>query len=256
MRVSEYAPGVPCWVDLGSPDVEAAKAFYSALFGWVAQPSPPEAGGYTIFHLGDSPVAAVGPLTNEGQPPTWIWYAATPDADEVARRVEASGGKVLLAPFDVLDAGRMAVFLDASGTPFSIWQAGTFAGAQVVTEPGAVSWNELMTRDPEAATEFYGRVLGWAPKVNANPDMPYTEFQVDGRSVAGMMPMIGEAWPADLPDHWMIYFGVADCDASCEQVRSLGGSVSVPPTDVPGVGRFAVVADPTGAFFSVIALVG
>jgi len=71
-----------------------------------------------------------------------------------------------------------------------------------------------------------------------------------------MMPMIGEAWPDDLPDHWMIYFGVADCDASCEQVRSLGGSVSVPPTDVPGVGRFAVVADPTGAFFSVIALVG
>ena len=211
---------------------------------------------YTIFHLGDSPVAAIGPLLNEGQPPAWSWYAATRDADQVARKVEAAGGKVLMAPFDVLDAGRMAVFLDASGTPFSIWQAGTFAGAQVVTEPGAFSWNELMTRDPEAATEFYGRVLGWAPKVNANPDMPYTEFQVDGRSVAGMMPMIGEAWPADLPDHWMIYFGVADCDASCEQVRSLGGSVSVPPTDVPGVGRFAVVADPTGAFFSVIALVG
>lgn len=256
MRVNEYAPGVPCWVDLGSPDVEAAKAFYGALFGWAAQPSPPEAGGYTIFHLCDAPVAAVGPLTDEGQPPAWNWYAATPDADETARRVEASDGKVLVAPFDVLDSGRMAVFLDPTGTPFSVWQAGVFPGAQLVTEAGAFAWNELMTRDPEAATEFYGRVLGWTPKVSGNPDVPYTEFQVGGRSIAGMMPMVGEAWPADLPDHWMIYFAVADCDASVAKVRSLGGSVSVPPTDVPGTGRFAVVGDPSGAFFSVIAIEG
>ncbi len=256
MNVSEYAPGVPCWVDLGSPDVEASKAFYSALFGWAPQPSPPDAGGYTIFQKGDSPVAAVGPLFTEGQPPAWMWYAATPDAEEVARRVEASGGKVLIAPFDVLDAGRMAAFLDTSGTPFSVWQAGNFPGAMTVTEPGAFAWNELMTRDPDAAVDFYGRVLGWTAKVNANPDMPYTEFQLDGRSIAGMMPMIGDAWPADLPDHWMVYFAVEDCDAACEKVKELGGPVSVPPTDAPGVGRFAVVGDPTGAFFSVIALAG
>jgi predicted enzyme related to lactoylglutathione lyase len=256
MKVSEYAPGVPCWVDLGSPDVEASKAFYSALFGWAPQPSPPEAGGYTFFHKGDDPVAAVGPLFNEGQPPAWSWYAATPDADEIARRVEAAGGKVLVAPFDVLGAGRMAVFLDVSGTPFSVWQARDFLGARVVTEPGAFAWSELMTRSPDAAAEFYARVLGWIPKVNDDPDMPYTEFQVDGRSIAGMMPMVGDAWPAELPDHWMVYFGVEDCDASCEKIKELGGSVSVPPTEVPGIGRFAVVADPTGAFFSIIALAG
>ena len=256
MKVSEYAEGVPCWVDLGAPDVEAAKAFYGALFGWEAQPAPPDAGGYTIFHLGDSPVAAIGPLLNEGQPPAWSWYAATRDADQVARKVEAAGGKVLMAPFDVLDAGRMAVFLDSTGTPFSVWQAGVFPGALTVDEPGAFAWNELMTREPESATEFYGRVLGWAPKVNANPDMPYTEFEVGGRTIAGLMPMTSDAWPADLPDHWMVYFAVADCDAACATVRSLGGSVSVPPTDAPTVGRFAVVADPAGAFFSVIALEG
>src|SRR5947209_1664151 len=101
MQVTEYAPGVPCWVDLGTPDLEAARQFYGELFGWTPQPSPPEAGGYTFFHKGDSPVAAIGPLTNEGQPPAWSWYAATADADETARRVEAAGGKVLMAPFDV-----------------------------------------------------------------------------------------------------------------------------------------------------------
>src|SRR2546421_1428725 len=203
MKVSEYAPGVPCWVDLGSPDVEASKAFYSALFGWTPQPSPPESGGYTIFHKGDDPVAAVGPLQGDGQPPSWSWYATTRDADEVAGKVESAGGKVVVAPFDVLDAGRIAGFLDTSGAAFSIWQPRNFPGARAVTEPGAFTWNELMTRDPDAATEFYGRVLGWTPKINANPDMPYTEFQVEGRTIAGMMPMIGDAGPADLPDHWM-----------------------------------------------------
>jgi predicted enzyme related to lactoylglutathione lyase len=256
MKVSGYQPGVPCWVDLGSPDIDGAKAFYGALFGWTAQPSPPEAGGYTFFHLGDDPVAAVGPLFSAEQPPAWTWYAAVPDADEAARTVEVAGGKVLNAPLDVLDAGRTAVFLDPSGTPFSVWQPRAFPGATRVTEPGAFTWNELMTRNPEAATDFFARVLGWTAEVNANPDMPYTQFQVDGRSIAGMMPMRGEAWPEDLPDHWMVYFGVDDCDASCAKVRDLGGSVSVPPTEAPGIGRFAVAGDPSGAYFSLIALEG
>ena len=129
-------------------------------------------------------------------------------------------------------------------------------GAGVVNEPGAFAWNELMTREPDAAVEFYGRVLGWTAKVNANPDMPYTEFQIDGRSVAGMMPMIGDAWPAELPDHWMVYFAVEDCDVAGTKIQELGGTVSVPPTDIPGIGRFAVVSDPAGAFFSVITMAG
>ena len=130
MKVTEYQPGTPCWVDLASPDMDASKAFYTALFGWTAHTAPqPEAGGYTIFNKGDAAAAAAGPLFTGDQPPAWSWYAATPDADETARKVEAAGGKVLVAPFDVLDAGRMAVFLDTSGTPFSVWQAGTMLGA-------------------------------------------------------------------------------------------------------------------------------
>jgi predicted enzyme related to lactoylglutathione lyase len=253
--VHDHRPGAPSWADLASPDLAATRAFYTALFGWTAHIAPQEeAGGYTIFNHDGVPAAAAGPLFHEGQPSAWTWYAATTDADETARRVEAAGGKVLTAPFDVLDAGRMATFLDTNGTPFSVWQAGTMRGAGVVDEPGAHSYTEPMSRDPDAAAEFYGRVLGWTPKRNANPDKPYTEFQLDGRTVAGMLPMIGEAWPADLPDHWMVYFGVADCDAAAERIRQLGGSVSVPPTEVPGHGRFAVAGDPTGAYFSVITM--
>jgi predicted enzyme related to lactoylglutathione lyase len=257
MKITEYAPGTPCWVDLGSPDLEASKSFYTALFGWTAHVSPdPAAGGYTIFHLGDSPVAALGPLMGEGQPAAWSWYAATDDADETARRVEAAGGKVLMAPMDVLDAGRMAVFLDSTGAPFSVWQARDFNGSQAVSEPGTFVWNELMTRDTDEAVEFFGKTLGWTAKPGDLPDMPYTEFQLNGRSVAGLMPMTGDEWPADLPNHWMVYFGVVDCDAACEKVKELGGLVSVQPTDIPGIGRFAVVSDADGAYFAVMSMAG
>jgi predicted enzyme related to lactoylglutathione lyase len=255
MKVTEHPPGAPSWVDFASPDLAATTAFYTALFGWTAHAAPEEeAGGYTIFNKDGLPAAAAGPVFTEGQPPAWTWYAATADADETARKVEAAGGKVLMAPFDVLDAGRMALFIDVNGTSFAAWQPGTMRGAGVVDEPGAHSWTELMTRDPDAAAEFYGRVLGWTTKVNNLPDLPpYTEFQLDGRSVAGMMPMVGEQWPAELPDHWMVYFGVEDCDVSAERIIELGGTVSVPPTDVPGIGRFAVAGDPAGAFFAIIA---
>jgi hypothetical protein len=256
MKITEYVPGTPCWVDLGSPDVDQSCAFYTALFGWTAHGIPdPAAGGYTMFHLDDAPVAAVGPVFNQGQPAAWAWYAAVDDLDETARRVESAGGKVLMAPMEVMDSGRMATFFDASGTPFSGWEKRDFYGAQVVNEPNSFVWNELMTRDPEGATSFYHAALDWSAKPSEMEGADYTEFQVRGRSVAGMMPMIGDMWPADLPDHWMIYFSVHDCEAACAKIEKLGGTVSVPPTDTP-VGRFAVVSDPTGAFFAVIKMNG
>jgi predicted enzyme related to lactoylglutathione lyase len=257
MKVNEHKPGSPCWIDLGSPDVAASIAFYTALFGWTAYTTPdPAAGGYTVFHQGDSPVAGVGPLFAEGQPTAWSWYAATTDADETARKVEAAGGKVLMAPFDVLDAGRMAAFLDVNGTAFSVWQAGQMTGAGVLREPGALTWVELMTRDPDPAIEFYTRVFGWSAKPSSNPEMPYTEFHFGDEFFGGLMPMIGDEWPAELPDHWMVYFAVEDTDATCARIQELGGTVSVPPSDIPNVGRFAVVGDPAGAFFSVLTMTG
>lgn len=251
MKTTEHRPGTPCWVDLASPDLDATAHFYTTLFGWTAHTSPdPEARGYTIFQLGDVPVAAAGPLLNPEQPPTWSWYAATADADETARRVEAAGGSALVAPFDVLDAGRMAVFLDPAGASFSAWQPRGMTGAGVLAEPGALRWVELMTRKPEAAAEFYPSVLGWTG--TPAPEIGYTRWSIDGDEFGGMMAMVGDQWPADLPDHWMVYFQVADVDASCATLKELGGSVSVGPFDAAGVGRVAIVGDDAGAFFSLI----
>jgi predicted enzyme related to lactoylglutathione lyase len=233
MKVTHYDSGVPNWADLGSPDLAAAKQFYAGVFGWDPQEGPPEAGGYTIFHQDGAATAAVGPQQSPDQPPAWTIYMA-----------------------NVMEQGRLAIFMDPSGAVFGVWQPGAFPGAQVKDEPGALSWVELATRDPDGAAQFYRTVFGWQPDVQDMEGTPYTVFRVGERGVAGMMPMTGDQWPADLPAHWMPYFGTADTDATAAKIQELGGSVSVPPVTVPDVGRFAVVGDPAGAYFSIISEVG
>jgi hypothetical protein len=145
------------------------------------------------------------------------------------------------------------VFTDSVGAFFSVWQAGTHPGAQLVNEPGTWSWSELLTTDLAASKAFYGEVFGWGANTQgAGPMGSYTEWQVDGRSVGGMMlkpPML----PAEVPPFWAVYFAVADTDVASARVTELGGSVMMPATDIEP-GRFAVVADPTGAVFNIIAL--
>lgn len=248
------APGTPNWVDLGTSDLAAATAFYPALFGWTAHVSPdPAAGGYTIFNKDGRPVAGAGPLFTPGQPTAWSTYLATDDADAVTTRVEAAGGKVLTAPFDVMDQGRMGVFLDPTGAAFGVWQPMSMGGAELFNAPGALAWIELTTRDPERAKEFYGAVFRWTADDLPMGPVTYTMWELDGRRLGGMMPMVGDVWPADMPAHWMIYFAVDDCDAAAERAAELGGTVSVPPTDIPN-GRFALLNDPQGAHFSIIKL--
>jgi predicted enzyme related to lactoylglutathione lyase len=246
--------GIPSWVDLASADVEASKAFYGGLFGWTSDDAPePEAGGYTTFYLGDKAVAGVGPVQMDSQPPVWTTYVSTDDADETAARVEKAGGRVLMTPMDVMEYGRMAIFTDPAGAAFAIWQAGSHPGGEVFSVPGAPTWHELATRDIEGSKVFYGEVFDWAAEESQVGPNKYITWKLGGRSVGGMIAMVGDAWPADLPPHWMVYFAVADCDESVALARTLGASVSVPPTDIP-VGRFAVLTDPQGAFFSVITM--
>jgi uncharacterized protein len=248
-------PGTPSWVDLASPDLEASRTFYEELFGWQGNVAPePEAGGYTLFTLDGKAVAGAGSIMDPGQPPAWTTYVATDDADGVAARVETAGGKVLAAPMDVLDYGRMAIFADQAGAVFAVWQAKQMGGGEVFNVPGALTWNELTTRDAAGSKEFYPAVLGWTPNDLDMGDMgTYTDWMLGSKRIAGMMPMVGDMWPAELPNHWMIYFAVADTDEAADKVRAMGGAVPVPPTDIPP-GRFAVVSDPHGAHFSIIKL--
>jgi predicted enzyme related to lactoylglutathione lyase len=249
--MSAVSPGVPGWIDLSSPDLDATRRFYTELFGWTAQTGGAEFGGYTIFNLGDDPVCGAGPLFSEDQPVVWTTYVVTDSADDVAAKVEANGGKVLMAPGDVGANGRMAIFLDAGGAAFGVWQPGTMAGATVFNVPGAMCWNELMTRDAAGAKSFYEGVFGWNHEDGPFGDATYTTWMNSGAPVGGMMPMEGDMWPAELPAHWMVYFAVDDTDATVAKCEALGGSVAVAPTDIPQ-GRFAVLNDPHGAVFSVI----
>ncbi|HEY3749447.1 MAG TPA: VOC family protein [Pseudonocardiaceae bacterium] len=253
MEMTTYQPGTPSWVDLSTPDVSAAAEFYGTLFGWQVQDSMAEAGGYRLADLRGKPVAGIGPQMQPGMPPAWATYIATADADATAKAVNEAGGQTLMAPMEVMDVGTMAVFTDPTGAAFAVWQAGQHIGAGIVDEPGSLSWNELTTRQPEAAIPFYRDVFGWDSVTHDMGGTPYTEWLLDGRgSVGGMMPM-DDSFPAEVPAHWAVYFAVADADATVAKATELGGAVVVPPTDIPQ-GRFAMLVDPQGAAFNVIRL--
>jgi uncharacterized protein len=250
---TSYAPGTPCWVDLATPDIEAAAEFYSGLFGWDVpeQPNSAEMGGYRRAKKNDKDVAGMMPLMQEGQPPAWSTYVSVDDADTIARAVQENEGTMVAEPMDVMDLGRMAVFTDPSGAFFGIWQPGTFAGAQLANEPGTVGWNELSTRDPEGAKAFYGRIFGWeANDLEMEDGGIYTEWRVDGAPVGGMLDMRGRM-PDEIPPHWGVYFGTEDTDATVEKVKAGGGELLFGPMDIEP-GRFATVRDPFGASFNVM----
>jgi uncharacterized protein len=244
-----YAQGTPSWVDLQTTDQAAAKAFYGGVFGWTYDDQPMDAGAvYSIAKIGDGQVAAIAPQSPElkaaGAPPMWNTYLAVDSVDDATAKVGPAGGTVAMEPFDVMDAGRMSFVLDPSGAPVALWQANQHIGASLVNEPGTVTWNELITDNP-AAVPFYEQVLGVTTTTMEMGEDKYTMFQVGGKEVAGSMPpqMTG------VPNHWQVYFAVADADAAAAKIKQLGGSVMVEPFDTP-IGKMAVVADPQGAVFS------
>jgi predicted enzyme related to lactoylglutathione lyase len=252
---TSYAQGTPSWVDLGAPDVDVAAEFYGALFGWEATPAtdPPEAsGGYRIFSLRGKRVGGVAPLMAPDQPPAWTTYIAVDDADAVVAKVVKQGGLVIVPAMDVMEAGRMACFIDPTGAFVGIWQAGENTGAEVVNEPGTFGWNELVTRDVKAAKTFYTKVFGVEAAPWENAGSHYTVWNVDGRTVGGLLEM-DDRWPAEVPAHWMTYFQVEDADATASMAEMLGGAIVVEPFDVPNIGRIGVLKDPGGAAFSVMA---
>jgi predicted enzyme related to lactoylglutathione lyase len=252
---SSYAHGVPSWVDVASPDVDASAAFYAGLFGWehaAAGENPEETGGYGMFTKDGKLVAGIGPLQNSEQPPVWSTYVNVDDADDVVAKAQEAGGQVAMGPIDVMEAGRMAFLIDPSGAFIGIWQPGRHHGAELVSEPGALGWNELATRDTDAAKEFYPAVFGWVPTSWEGSEVPYTTWNVDGQPIGGLMGM-DENWPPEVPAHWMTYFIVEDADDAAAKTQELGGTVAVPPFDAPGVGRITVLKDPHGTAFSVMA---
>lgn len=268
-----YLPGVPCWVDTSQPDPEAAVAFYSGLFGWDCEDTmPPDAPGhYFVARLHGGDVAAIGSVP-EGGPANAAWntYVWVESADEAASKAVDAGGRVVMEPFDVMDAGRMAVLADPEGAAFCVWQAKRHRGAQIVNEPGSLNFNGLNTHDPEGAKSFYGSVFGWeALGLGAGAEMwrlpGYGEFleqrdpgirerMAEAGAPEGFEDVVATLNPiaedqSDVPAGWSVTFAVDDADATAKRAAELGGQVVVPPFDAPWV-RMTVITDPQGATFT------
>jgi len=243
-EMTKYEHGVPSWVDIGTPDPSASVRFYSELFGWAGQDMGEEAGHYTIVSKDGKQVAAISPAQDPG-PPRWTTYINVDNVDEVTRKAESAGGKIIVAPMDVMTAGRMAIFMDTTGAVIAAWQPGQHLGAQLVNEPGAFTWSELSSSDVAKSKAFYTAVFGWG--WGGGDDYP--EAQVSGRTIGAIMSR-PEGMPAEVPDSWLVYFGTADVDADAAKAANLGARVTVGPADIPGTGRFAVLLDPQGAAFA------
>jgi predicted enzyme related to lactoylglutathione lyase len=254
--ITRHAQGTFVWPELGTTDPAAAKKFYGALFGWTIEDHDMGAQGtYTILKNSGRDAGALYPLNPEmhkGIPPHWGSYIAVDNVDESAKKAESLGAKILMAPFDVMDKGRMAIVQDPLGATFSLWQANSSIGATVLGEPGSLAWTQLNATDPARAKPFYTALLGWTYRDDPMGEGGvYTSFQKpNGDMAGGMMAMPKE--DTSTQSHWLVYFAVNNVDETFAKATSLGAKPYVPPSDIPGVGRFAVIGDPQGAVFSIV----
>jgi predicted enzyme related to lactoylglutathione lyase len=248
---TQYTPGTFSWTDLNTTDQDAAKAFYSALFGWEITDMPVgEDAVYSMAAIDGKWVGAISPQPQQqrdaGVPSAWNSYVTVTDADEAAARATELGATVHAPPFDVMDAGRMAVVQDPQGAWFLLWQPKDHIGAGLVNAPGALAWNELGSPDVDGSATFYGDLLGWTTLPMEGADPPYLVVSnSDGHSNGGIRPPA----PPGTPPFWLVYFGSADLDVSLAKVSELGGNVLVGNTDI-GIAKIAVVQDGQGAVFA------
>ena len=247
-EVSRHEPGSFCWAELATTDDVSAKKLYTELFGWTFEDSP--AGPDMVYTMLKNKGKSVGALyklgaQQKGVPPHWNTYVSVASADASAKKAKDLGGKLLMEPFDVMDVGRMAIVQDPQGAVVSLWEAKKHIGAELMNEPGSLCWAELDTTDTESAKKFYTGLFGWGTKDSEQ----YTEWLRGGTSIGGMMKIPKEWGP--VPPNWLVYFMVADVDASVKKAGELGAGTIVPPTDIPKTGRFAVLHDQQSAVFAI-----
>lgn len=252
-----HPDGLFGWADLAVPDTAAAAAFYGAVLGWEAEEVPaPGGSGYSYFVRDGQKAAGMGPLSEEQQaqgiPPVWSSYVTVDDIDAKVTKAAELDARVMMPAMDVMDAGRMAFLIDPTGAAFGLWQAGEHIGADAFNDPGFLSWNELGTRDIEAAVAFYTGLFGWGTDVSDTDGFVYTTFTLDGRPNGGAYDMSGFL-PDEVPANWSVYFSVADADAAVATARDLGATIVREPTDSP-FGRMAIIVDPQGAMFQIMEL--
>ena len=249
-----HAPGMFCWIELATSDQSGAKSFYTSLFGWTADDSPMGPGAfYTMFRLQGKDIGGGYTLMPDQVamhvPPNWLAYVAVENADAAVGKAKALGGNVLAGPMDVMEYGRMAIISDPTGAVFAIWQPKQMPGMGVVGAEGSFSWADLNTNDQQKAADFYSKLFGWhLEKGEHDPEGGYLHIK-NGEHYIGGVPPATHLQPG-VPPHWLIYFHAADCDADTNKAKSLGANVCYGPVTMENVGRFSIVQDPQGAYFS------
>ncbi len=243
------------WHDLMSTDPAASEAFYKALFGWNVNGVPMEGiGTYNMIRAGESDIGGIIPLDQEGVPSHWIGYIQVDDVDATSEKAASSGGQTCVPPTDIPNVGRFSVVTDPSGAVFSPFQSAQGPIPDAEPTVGAFCWDELLTNDPEACASFYTNLLPWRQETmemadaQGNPTAYHMFKRPNDAGGAGMLQMPGEA---EAPSHWLPYVMVEDADATAARAKELGAQCFVEPRDIPGMGRFAVFADPTGAHFAI-----
>jgi uncharacterized protein len=249
-------PGGFYWVDLMSTDAAGSKEFYGSVLGWAAEDvATPDGSMYTMLsHDGDL-VAGLGEHSAEmkadGVPSMWNSYVTV---DDVAASVETArglGATIAFEPMDIPGAGKMAMIIDPVGASLSLWEAHGHDGGTKFNTPNSLTWNELMTRDPATAAEFYSALFGWGFDGMEGSEPPYAVI-MNGENMNGGLLDATAVLPEGVPSTWGVYFAVADADTTAAAATEAGGTVVHGPFDAEGVGRIAVIADPQGAVFSAI----
>lgn len=251
---TKHTPGTFSWIDLTTSDQEAAKSFYTALFGWETQDTPAGDGvSYTMCSLQGKTVAGIGPQPEQqveaGIPPLWNSYVTVESADEALERVQQLGGTVHAPAFDVFTAGRMGVVQDPQGAFFEVWEPKEHFGAALVNGPGALSWNELASPDVEGSSAFYSELFGWTTEPLEGSPMPYSVIKTkDGHTNGGIRQA-----SAQEPTYWLAYIGTDDLDRTLAKAGEFGGSTLMEPMDIGNGSRIAALHDPQGAVFALYA---
>ncbi|MFF7333120.1 VOC family protein [Streptomyces sp. NPDC008150] len=256
MLTTRFVNGAPNWLDVDTPDVEGAASFYGGLFGWEFRPAGPGSGSHGLFRLDGRTVAGAVRIRPEQGPPAWTVYFRTPDAGAAAEAARKAHGSVLVPPADVAGPGQVAVLADRAGVPFGVRQPGRVEGLDLAGATGSLCWAELYTPDVAAAAAFYHSVLGLETSAVSFPGGTYTGVGPAGEdedAMFGGVVALGDD-PLESKDgaYWLPYVAVADADAVTARAEELGGTVRLPATDVPGVGRIARLGDPYGARFAVL----
>jgi predicted enzyme related to lactoylglutathione lyase len=245
-----------CWQQLNTTDLAAAEAFYSKLFGWqVQREAMGRFGPFALVKNAGQEIGTLMQLPADAESQShWLSYVWVENLDASFEKMLALGGQAFVPPTAIPGVGRFAVFADPGGALLALFEQlpPVDPAKPAPTGPGTFCWFECTTREDVACIAFYTALFGWT---TSSMDMgaagTYTIFHQDGEQVAGLMPMNGPEWPADMPAHWMPYVAVENVDETFARVETCGGEGCVPPTDIPNTGRFAVIEDGSGGFISI-----